>query len=51
LELAIDDLYPLDGEISMLVPCPGYEADVNEGREPRLHSHSAGWIRHTVGIA
>lgn len=51
LELAGQEVYPLDGEISLIVPCQRSEAAEIEGREPPRHVSSNGLIRHTLPVA
>jgi hypothetical protein len=50
LELANQEMAPLDGEISLIVPCPAYEADEMAGRSPARHVRSSGLIHHSLSL-
>jgi hypothetical protein len=51
-ELVTEQVYPLDGEIAILVPCPAYEADEMAGRTPPRHVRSDdGRITHSLVLS
>ena len=50
LDLAGEECEPLEGEISLTVPCPAYEAALHAGSEPPRHPTADGLIRETISI-